>query len=479
MNYLSVRSFLKAVFFFAVFLFSAAGSSAADGHEIKLKINGLHDTLVYIGFYYNDKQMLQDSVMLDHSGSGVLKGKEKLIPGIYIVVLPNKSFFEMLVNDQKFSIETDTVGSEYYAHMKVTGSQDNLMFRDYQAFMTKITLSMNDLSKRKDKNKDNKDSTTAINERISVLNKEVQSYRKKLMDNNDPNLFLPAIIRALWEPEVPDAKKADGTQDAEFRFAYYKKHYFDKFDFCDDRLLRTPLFYAKIMQYLKNLIVPDPDSMSIATDTIINRAKCNKEVYKYCVATLTNYFEMSNIMGFDKVFVYLCDKYYLTREPVNNDSAMLAAIRKRVEEIRPNLIGIPAHDMVLEDSNGIDHRLYDVKAKYTILVFFDPTCSHCKAEIPKVAALYDSVKSNGVEVYAVGIEADLAIWRQFIVENKLKWINVTDMYNRSDFRSYYDTYLIPVIYLLDENKKILAKRLNTETLREMLKHLTEEKKSKP
>jgi thiol-disulfide isomerase/thioredoxin len=183
-------------------------------------------------------------------------------------------------------------------------------------------------------------------------------------------------------------------------------------------------------------------------------------------------------MGFDEVFVHLAVKYYLSNDAYWADSTLKAKIEERVKKIEPNLLHKRAYNLQMQDSNYVTHDLDSVKAKYTVVVFWDPTCSHCKVEIPKLVALYDSIKSNGVEVYAVGIESDLNEWKKFIREKKLDWLNVTDMYNKTKFRDYYDIYSTPVIFLLDENKKFIAKRLDVETLRNFLKHLIQEDKEK-
>src|SRR5213078_625616 len=106
-----------------------------------------------------------------------------------------------------------------------------------------------------------------------------------------------------------------------------------------------------------------------------------------------------------------------------------------------------------------------------------PTCGHCKKEVPALSQYYDSLRTKGfsLEVFAVGIESDMEEWKKFIRENKLKWINVSDLYNNTNFRAYYDIYSTPVVYLLDENKKIIAKRLDTEKLRDFIDHLEKKK----
>src|SRR5205085_9608488 len=140
-----------------------------------------------------------------------------------------------------------------------------------------------------------------------------------------------------------------------FQFKYYKSHYLDNVDFSDERLLRTPIFQNKIKTYTQQLTVPYPDSIIVAIDTIIGKSRANKEVFKYCVATLANFYETSNIMGYDKIFVHIAEKYYLTKDAFWADSTLKAKIHERVEKIKPNILGEPAHDLAMPDTNFVVH----------------------------------------------------------------------------------------------------------------------------
>ena len=50
------------------------------------------------------------------------------------------------------------------------------------------------------------------------------------------------------------------------------------------------------------------------------------------------------------------------------------------------------------------------------------------------------------------------------------FINVSDTDNKTNFRVFYDIYSTPVLYLLDKDKKILAKRLDIYNLKKYLNH---------
>jgi thiol-disulfide isomerase/thioredoxin len=469
----------KYPFFLLLFILPAltpAKSISSGGYEIKVHINNLRDSAIYLGNHYGEKQYVRDTVKLDANGWATFKGDDSLPGGIYLIVLPGKTYFEIIVNEQRFTVETDTLN--YVMNMKVTGSLENKLFNEHQRFIIDKSNETQRLRSRLETFKDNKDSSEFLKNKLQEADKEVKAYRLKIIKEY-PNTFMAKIIQTMQEPEIPEAPKdANGNiTDSTFQFRYYKAHYLENVDFGDERLLRTPLFYNKVKTYTQQLTVPLPDSIIVAVDTIIEKSRANPEVFKYSVATLANYYETSKIMGYDKIFVHIAEKYYLTNDAFWADSTLKAKIHERVMKIKPNILGEPAYNLILPDTGLKLHELYAIKTKYTILAFWDPTCSHCKIEIPKLSHYYDSVKAKGVsiEVYSVGIESDIELWKKFIIDNKLKWINVSDLYNNSNFRNYYDIYSTPVIYLLDDKKRIIAKRLDTEKVSEFISHEEEKK----
>jgi len=150
----------------------------------------------------------------------------------------------------------------------------------------------------------------------------------------------------------------------------------------------------------------------------------------------------------------------------------------RARKIAPNMIGNTAPELALKDTTGKWQILSKVPAKYTILVFWDPDCGHCQKEIPVLKHVTDSLKSKGVSlaVYAVDIEVDVDKWKKFIREHDLgDWINVDDPQHQSNFRQLYDIYSTPVIYILDKDKKIRAKRISPDQIGDVIEHLEKDK----
>jgi len=138
-----------------------------------------------------------------------------------------------------------------------------------------------------------------------------------------------------------------------------------------------------------------------------------------------------------------------------------------------------AKNLIMKDTAGNYQSMYDITAEYTVLIFWDHECGHCKKEIPVLKKYYNLTDRDSVEVFAVYNGNDLKGWKKYIRENNLRWINVADPANNTNFRVLYDVFSTPVIYLLDNKKVIEAKRISVEDLERIInalerKNLTKE-----
>jgi peroxiredoxin len=383
--------------------------------------------------------------------------------------------------EQNFTLEADT--ADYIKTMKIKGSEENKIFYEYQSFMATKQKQIEPLRDELKKVKA-KDSTKTIQDKIAAIDEEVKTYRINLYKTH-PKSFVAKLMKAMQDPEIPEAPiLANGKKDSTFAYRYYKAHFWDNIDFSDDRMLRTPIFHPKVKQYMEKLTPQGPDyvdSINASADYIITKAKANQEVFKYIVYWLTYNYESSNIMGMDAVFVHLVEQYYVTKQAFWVDSTQLYKITNRAYTLKPLLIGKKAPMVNMPDSTGKYIPLYDVKAKYTVMIFWDHGCGHCKKEIPKLVEQYNAkLKAKGVQVYAIETEDKPKEWKQFIKEHKLNWINVCepDDYKRAVTKKIYDIYSTPVIYLLDENKIIKAKRIESEQVINIVDMLEKEKEKK-
>jgi len=135
-------------------------------------------------------------------------------------------------------------------------------------------------------------------------------------------------------------------------------------------------------------------------------------------------------------------------------------------------LGSPAPLLDVADTTGKIVSLYGISAPYTFVIFWDPSCGHCKEEVPRVDSIYRAKwKALGVKVYNVDVKDNsVEEYKKFIQDKKLPsdWIftyqpkEVRDQEaanSQPNFRQLYDVYKTPTMYLLDEEKHIIAKQL--------------------
>jgi len=467
---LSNNQFRKIIFLgLALFSFIHTTNAASEkpSFEISFKITGLKDSMVYLANYYGEKQYLKDSAHVDANGLVVFKGQEALPGGIYLFVFPGKTYFEFLVDKEQFFTMECQMG-RVVETMKVKGSEDNRLFYEYLNFIQERSKEVEPLKNLRKTKMDLHENVDSIEAQIKLIDQAVNDYKKDFIAKH-PERLLSNIFRASQDPIVPELPiKADGTRDSSFAYYYYREHYFDNIDLSDERLLRSPIYYSKLSYYMKNMVINMPDSIFPVTDSLIARASKNKETFKYMVWYLTNTYETSNIMGMEAVFVHLVKNYYTKEKAYWVDDATLYKINDRANILEPLLLGKVAKNLILTDTSGVYQALHSVNAPITILYFWDPDCGHCKKVTPKVKAYYDKVKSKGVKVYAVCTEVEMEKWRNYIKENNLDWINVADPKLQNNFRHDFDILTTPQIFILDKDKKILARKLDEDNMEKIV-----------
>ncbi|WP_290799267.1 TlpA family protein disulfide reductase [Flavihumibacter sp. UBA7668] len=475
----------------SLILGSSANSLAqgsAPGYEIRVSLNAYQNQYLYLAYHYGKTKALADSALVQANGTALFKGAKTLPGGIYIMVSPKKEFlFELLVDkEQRFSVQADTARLH---DVKFTGSSDNTAFLNYTGFIQTRGKEIFALQKQL-ANAPNKKDSLALQQQIGQLNAAIQQYRGDYIDKA-PDNFLSALFAALQEPVIPPAAQhPKGIYDTAWAYAYFKDHYWDNISFSDERLVRTPFFEGRLDRYFRNLVAPDADSIKKEIDHMLLYARSSKDMYRYLLTHFVQKYIQPEYMGQDAVFVHLFEKYINEKPDVDWFTEKYRKhMTDRAYSLMANLIGNPAWDLPLVDSNGKMRPLYEVKATYTVICFWDPTCGHCKELVPKLDSMYQAKwKSQGIRIYGVMTEGGKDNWTKFIKENKLNdWIHVyqTEEQKKEErdagkpnYRQLYDVYQTPVLYLLDEQKRIIAKKLTYQQMDDVISMKQQKQASK-
>lgn len=449
---------------------------AKSQYQVTMQTPNYKSGLAYLTYYYGKNINIEDSALVNAKGVAVFKKSQKLQPGIYSIVFPGKNkLVDFLVDKEQFiTIKADT--ADLINKTIVTGSKENAFFQQYQKFIVLKGKQLQAEQHAYNNSKTKADSLLHENN-YQKFNKELNQYRENIIKQY-PQSMLAVLFKSMKEPGFALAHPVT-KQDSIANYEFYKKHYWDGISFMDDRVIRTPFFLPKVEKYFRDILVPSADTIIKEADYLLLLARTNTEMYKFLLNWLTDEYIYPKYMGQDAVFVHLFEEYH--SKGVSNwlNEKQLIAISNRAYMVMSNLIGDKAADLDMVDSTGKPCPLYNVNAEYTVVCFWDPTCSHCREEVPRLDSLYRAKwKQQGVKIYGVLSENEKEKWLKFIQENNLKdWIHVyqtdeikkaiTDS-QRPSYKQLYDITQTPTLYLLDKEKRIIAKKLTLQQMDDLL-----------
>jgi thiol-disulfide isomerase/thioredoxin len=465
------------LFFSVVFFLTALSAAYAQGYKVTLQTPDYKSGLAYLTYYYGKNINVEDSALVNDKGVAVFQKNGKLLPGVYSIVFPGKNkLFDFLVDkEQIISIKADT--TDLINKTIVTGSKENILFQKYQKF---IAARSNNLQKEFEAFKASKNKSDSLlhEKNYNNLNKELNDYRENIISQN-PESMLAALLISMRQP--PALNKVPVTREDSINiYQYYKQHYWDGISFTDERIVRTPFFLPKVEKYFREVLSQAPDSIIKEADYLLLRARVAPEMYKFLLNWLTDEYINPKYMGQDAVFVHLFEKYHSQGISSWLNEKQMTAISNRAYMLMSNQIGEQAANLEMTDTAGAVQPLYGVKADYIIVCFWDPTCGHCREEVPRLDSIYNAKwKKEGVKIYGVLTEAaEQTKWIEFIHKYNLQsWINVyqTDKQKKADeeekkpsYKQLYDVTQTPTLYLLDKDKHIIAKKLSWQQMDDML-----------
>jgi peroxiredoxin len=442
------------------------------GHKLNL-ITNYPDSTIFLGSYYGKKLIVIDSVKADNKGVAVFEGNTKLPLGIYFAVSPDKhiKLFEFLVDDiQYFTIKENPAKPGV---IQSEGSPDNELFSAYTDFVNDASVKINNL-KESLKTAPTKEDSTRININLKAEGNKIFEYRNHVLADK-PNSLLSRLLQIAQIPEAPPMPTlANGTKDTLYPFFYVKNNYWNGVEFYNDLCLRTPFFEPKLDDYFQYYVSPNPDSVISEVNYILLSARASDDMFRYLLGKFTDKYINPTYMGQDKVFLFLFENFFARGDTGWLSDKQKKYIFDRGYSLMANQLGDFAPQLNVNDTLGNAVSLYKIKAPFTFVAFWDPHCSHCQLQVPRVDSFYEAKwKKEGVAVLAVCVNTDvLPDWKKFIIEKKLNgWIHayepdeVTEALEKSGQATYHQLFDIqqtPTFYLLDADKRIIAKSLSID-----------------
>jgi thiol-disulfide isomerase/thioredoxin len=453
-------------------------SVAGNGYKIRFRIDAAADSFVYLTHYLDTNVYAMDTVKADGHGNGLFRGDTLLHQGLYKFYMNKNQHFDFLVGaDQTIEIISPDFSLE---NIQIKDSNESSEFLTYMKWLKQQQGKLSGLDSQYQKatgqDKEN------LDKEIRKLTEEVQHYWKQKSEEF-PGTFLAAFLMAnylveLKESDIPAAFLKTDSLKWTYEYNFRKNHFFDYFDITDERFLYTPIIKSKLDTYLDKVLLQIYDSVKPAAYQLIHKVESHPVMFRYMISYLLNHALSSRVMGMDALFVDIGRDYYLSGKATWADSTTLSVVKENVTFMSNNLMGKIARNLQMETFGGETYFLCQGNSKYTILVFYEPTCSHCKEFIPR---LYDEIylpyRNKGLEVVAIYMQNNRKEWKEFMDEHHLNdWVNI---WNPVDgrFKVIFDTRTTPAVYLLDKDKKIIAKKFSIDFLKNYFSFYLDGKKA--
>lgn len=440
-----------------------------DNAEIEVALKGAPAGKVRLYAVFGNQNLLKDSAYTDAAGKVIFRNSQRYLPGFYYAVYSDNSFLGFLLgSNQKIYLHADK--ADVVKTMKTNSAENKLFFESqiYEVELTKRVERVNaDIAKSTPGTPQHSSYINEQKNMIAEKEAKVKGYIEKY-----PASFFTAFKTMGQNPRLKEPKKPNGELDTLKQLTLYRNEFWDNYDFNDERMVRTPVYFNKLNTYLNSLFPQRVDSVMKGVKFILEKAdKGNKEVFNFTVNYLLMTYYESTLMGGEKIYCYTVDNYFTLKKAFWSDSVNIVRARYESDIRKASLLGETGQDLKCKNEKGEYVSLYSIKAPVKIVYLYNPDCDHCQKETPKLKTLYDKWKSKGVEVYALNVEHEDDKWRSYIQKLGLNWINVNDNKYESNYPKKYHIKQTPGLYVLDQKNKIVAKQLMPDNLEPTLEFL--------
>jgi thiol-disulfide isomerase/thioredoxin len=388
---------------------------------------------------------------VNKDGTILLEMDSTLNAGIYRIVygMPQEeNNFDIIYNAQEdieFNFNTET-GIEFMT------SNENSLLGSYTRSMSLVSQSIGNFY-----NQQSADSLALA--AIFNTQRETQSSYEALAEGTIALNFIKAN-----RPYIPER-----FEDIKTYINNLKAHFFDHVDFSNEVLQSSNFLIDRILDYVFGLTSEKSEHAQTykqnIDEVVIAMNGVDDSIKKRLLEVL---WQQMTDTDMDQVANYITDSYLLAlSESLNDEEAV-----SRLNLFKSLSIGALAPEILWETEKNGQKKAMSLStleaAKNYLILFWSSTCHHCMEEIPQLKSFLDSQEECDLIILAIGLEHYSPIWKREIL-NYPDFIHVLGLGKwQNEIGRSYNITTTPTYFVLDANKKIIAKPADLEALKKVL-----------
>jgi hypothetical protein len=432
--------------------------------QIKIKVSNSLDTVAFLrASIFDDKNYIPKDTISLKKGVALIKNTKSVFGGIYFLYFPSSKQKISFIAENKDTINIVIDGKDYVNNTTINGFKNNI-FLQYQ-YLEK-SFSYLDSNYAKELATGKKYGQIQKAAFFKVKTDSLTAFRTKALKKMKATDVLYIHFDALnkLDASVPNKKNFEA-----------RHKFINQFELNTPRLFFTPNMRSILVEYFSYYPL-QADSMIKGVDTIMSKVLCTGKAYGFFFDYVAKLMKNREIQKNTEGYAYVLNKYVKNGKCAFLEPKQKELFLQELEQIQSQKLKDTCFNMLLPDSAGSNQNLHQFAKKfnYTVIVFFDPNCDHCKTEVPKMdstIALLEQQLLVKIGKYAVcnAPGSSKNDWIDFI--NKYKLANNYShvlLGNDLPIRKAYDAFSNPLFYLIDRDAILLAKKISPSNLRKEL-----------
>ncbi len=457
-----------------VFVFAAIAVFAANAQrpaaDIRIKVDGSGTGAAKLVGWYGENQYLSDTADLSTDGYYHFKRDTGYLRGFYYMLMPDKTSFQMLVDDdQSFSMTTSGGQAGYIKAMVVEGSLDNELL--YSNLRNQIELEPQFNTIAEELKKTTKGSEAYIKWK-GEQDRLIEQRDKQLLETKAkyPNALYTKFKLAGQNPKTTEPRKPNGDLDTAAQLQAFVMQFWDGFDFKDGRLVATPVFFNKMKKYILDFTPQTPDSIIKYSQILIDQTLVNKDVFKFALNWIALKYKpgSSTLMDCDAVYSFLILKYWTPELAFWSKEEEIKSLRQTAKQMQGSLLGKVGQEVRAKDRFGNFRSTAEITEPIMIVYIYSPNCSHCQEQTPVLTKLAKEYTGK-VGVYSIVTSTTPEEWAAYANKVGYTWPDVYDPQgDDSKWPLKYHVDNTPEIYVLNKERVFVGKNLHADQLQEVI-----------